>query len=292
MKPDHKTSLYSWLLLFSSAIWGLAFVVMKDTLEVVPTNYILAIRFLVGGVGLLPVLLGVRLASGLVWRGAVLGFLLYLAYAVQTWGLLYTTASKNALITSVYVVLVPFFVWLLQRRAVSRRVLLAALMAFAGIGILSPPEGSAFNPGDLLTLVSGFGYAIHITLVGEFSEDFPVMPLTCLQFLFASALAWVGALGFEAFPASVGAGTWVALAYLAFGSTLLALTLMNLGIRHVTPARASILLATEALFGCLFGVLLQGDPFTLPIALGGAVLTVAVVLSQTEAPPEAVPAAG
>ena len=292
MKPDHKTSLYSWLLLFSSAIWGLAFVVMKDTLEVVPTNYILAIRFLVGGVGLLPVLLGVRLASGLVWRGAVLGLLLYLAYAVQTWGLLYTTASKNALITSVYVVLVPFFVWLLQRQAVSRRVLLAAFTAFAGIGILSPPEASGVNPGDLLTLVSGFGYAIHITLVGQFSEDCPVMPLTCLQFLFASALAWVGALSFETFPASVGVGTWVALAYLAFGSTLLALTLMNLGIRHVTPARASILLATEALFGCLFGVLLQGDPFTLPIALGGAVLTVAVVLSQTEAPPEAVPAAG
>jgi len=252
---------------------------------VVPTNYILALRFLVAGLGLLPVLLGVRLTRGLVWRGAVLGLFLYGAYALQTWGLLYTTASKNALITSVYVVLVPFFVWVLQRRAVGRRVLWAAGLAFAGLVILSPPEASGFNPGDLLTLLSGFGYAIHITLVGLFSEDDPVMPLTCIQFLFASGLAWAGALGFETFPASVGAGTWVALAYLAFGSTLVALTLMNLGIRHVTPARASILLATEALFGCLFGVLLQGDPFTLQIALGGTILTAAVVVSQTDPPP-------
>jgi len=151
---------------------------------------------------------------------------------------------------------------------------------------------AGWDKGWLYGLVAFLCYAIHITLVGLFSEDDPVMPLTCIQFLFASGLAWAGALGFETFPASVGAGTWVALAYLAFGSTLVALTLMNLGIRHVTPARASILLATEALFGCLFGVLLQGDPFTLQIALGGTILTAAVVVSQTDPPPEVVPAAG
>ena len=52
MKPLSKAALYSWLLLFASAIWGAAFVVMKDTLAVVPANYNLALRFLVGEVGL------------------------------------------------------------------------------------------------------------------------------------------------------------------------------------------------------------------------------------------------
>lgn len=292
MSSSRKTLLYSWLLLASAAIWGAAFVVMKDTLAVVPTNWILTIRFAVAGLGLTFALSGRRIPVELVRRGAVLGFLLYAAYAVQTWGLIYTTASKNALITSIYVVLVPFFVWWVQRRKVGPRVLLAAGMAFGGLVVLSPPEPSGVNLGDFLTLLSGFGYALHITMVGVYSEDHEVMPLTCLQFLFAALFAGVGAFGFETFPERLGAGTWLALAYLAFVSTLLALTLMNLGIRHVTPARASILLATEAIFGCLFGILFQGDPLTVPILAGGGILTLAVILSQTERPAQPVPSPG
>ena len=282
MQTMSRATLYSWLLLFASAIWGAAFVVMKDTLAVVPTNYILALRFLVGGLGLVAFLWRARRDAGLWWRGALLGVLMYAAFAVQTYGLYYTTASKNALITSVYVVLVPFFVWLVQRRAVSRRVVLSAFLAFVGIAILSPERDFHVGLGDLLTLFSGLLYALHITMVGLYSEKHEVMALTCLQFLVASSLAWVGALGFEAFPSQVGWGTWTALAYLSFGSTLLGLTLMNLGIKYVTPSRASILLGTEAVFGCFFGSLFQGDPLTGPIVLGGAVLTLAVVLSQTE----------
>ena len=289
MNDPRKTLLYSWLLLIAAAIWGGAFVVMKDTLAVVPTNWILTIRFAVAGLGLTFALAGSPISPALVRRGAVLGFLLYAAFAVQTWGLIHTTASKNALITSIYVVLVPFFVWWIQRRRVGPRGLLAAGMAFSGLVILSPPETSGINLGDFLTLVSGFGYALHITMVGVYSEYHEVMPLTCMQFLFATLFAGVGAFGFETFPERLGAGTWLGLAYLAFGSTLLALTLMNLGIRHVTPARASILLATEAIFGCLFGVLFQGDPLTVPILAGGGILTLAVILSQSEGPAQPVP---
>lgn len=47
--------------------------------------------------------------------GALLGVLYGLAYVFQTFGIVYTTPGKNAFLTGVYCVLVPFCAWLLGR---------------------------------------------------------------------------------------------------------------------------------------------------------------------------------
>ena len=41
-------------------------------------------------------------------KGTILGIFLYLAFVLQTVGLQYTTPSKNAFLTAVNVVIVPF----------------------------------------------------------------------------------------------------------------------------------------------------------------------------------------
>ena len=45
---------------------------------------------------------------------------------------------------------------------------------------------------------------------------------------------------------------------------------------------ASLLMSTESLFGCLFGCLLLGEPFTLRILIGTALIFLAVVISETK----------
>ena len=50
--------------------------------------------------------------GGLAIYGGVIGAFLFLAYTVQTFGLMGTTPSKNALLTAVYSVLVPFLYWI------------------------------------------------------------------------------------------------------------------------------------------------------------------------------------
>ena len=77
-------------MLFAAAfIWGSSFFIMKDALDALPVQYLLAIRFTAGAV-----LLGLvcwrkwrRLTPDYLWRGAVIGGFLYLAYSIQTYGL-------------------------------------------------------------------------------------------------------------------------------------------------------------------------------------------------------------
>jgi hypothetical protein len=76
-------------------------------LDALPVQYLLAIRFTTGAVllGLLCWKKWRIFTPDYLWRGAVIGGFLYLAYSVQTYGLALTTPSKNAFLTAVYCVL-------------------------------------------------------------------------------------------------------------------------------------------------------------------------------------------
>ena len=93
------------ILTLTALIWGTGFVVMKNTLSSVPPAAIIAIRYTIAA-ALTAVLFRRHLkgvAGADVARGVLVGLLLALAYIVQTIGLKYTTAGKNAFLTTVYV---------------------------------------------------------------------------------------------------------------------------------------------------------------------------------------------
>ena len=89
------------MLFMAAFIWGSSFFIMKDALDQMPVQYLLAIRFTIGA-ALLGLVCGKkwrRCTRDYVWRGAVMGAFLYLAYSIQTYGLALTTPSKNAFLT-------------------------------------------------------------------------------------------------------------------------------------------------------------------------------------------------
>lgn len=283
MRLNEKTrrGLANCMLLITGAIWGGGFVVMKNALDSISVNYLLAIRFSMGALGLFYTLFSKKhpLQKRTVLGGLVTGFCLYAAFATQTYGLMFTTAGKNALITAVYVVLVPIALWIWKGVRPTRRVLGSALLMLAGIALLSLQKEGSVNIGDILTLLCGILYAVHILAVDSFS-DRSVMQLTCLQFAFAAGFAWLGGLCFETFPARFTPSMLWELAYCGIAATLLALTMMNIGIKYAKPTYASLFMSTESAFGCLFGVIFLHEFFTGRMALGCLLILLALVLSQ------------
>ncbi len=283
MKLNEKArrALANCMLLITGAIWGGGFVVMKNALGSISTNYLLAIRFTMGALGLCYTLFSKNrpLQKRTLLGGLVTGFCLYAAFAVQTYGLIFTTAGKSALITAVYVVLVPLALWLWKGLRPAKRVMVAALLMLCGIALLSLQGEGGINIGDVLTLLCGALYAVHICAVDNFA-DLDVMQLTCLQFAFAAGFAWLGGLCFETFPSSFTPSMIGELAYCGIAATLLALTMMNVGIKYASPTYASLFMSTESAFGCLFGVLFLGEIFTGRMALGCLLILTALVLSQ------------
>lgn len=272
------------LLLLTALIWGCAFAVVKNTLDSFPPGVIIAIRYLVAAAitGILFRRHLKGLTRGDVARGALVGLVLFGAYIVQTLGLQYTTAGKNAFLTTVYVLIVPFGCALLFHQKLQKSNLAAAVMMLAGIGLLSlDGQGGGLNVGDALTLGCGFLFAAHIIAVEQCQKKTNTYALIVLQFAFCALYAAAYSLLFERgaaltfTPGSIGG-----LLYIAVFSTTIGMTLQNIGQSMAPASHAVILLSLESVFGVLFSCLLLGEKVTLQMGIGFALIFAALLVSE------------
>ncbi len=286
MRADIMKKLAKPMLFAAAIIWGTSFFIMKNTLDVMPVFSLLAVRFTAGAA-----LLGVvcwskwkQLTADYLWRGAVIGAFLFLAYTIQTFGLERTTPSKNAFLTAVYCVMVPFLYWAVMHRRPDRWNILAALLCVTGVGLVSLNGDLSVNLGDVLTLVAAGFYAAHIVAVEKTSRGKDIYLLTVFQFAFAALYAWVGTALWEQFPVQAiqDPAVFLPLGYLCVMATTVALLFQNVGQIWSDPASASIILSLESVFGVFFSVLCYGDKVTLPMGLGFVFIFVAVVCSETK----------
>ena len=272
------------LLLLTALIWGCAFAVVKNALDSFPPGAIIAMRYLIAaaitGVLFRKHLKG--LTRGDVARGALVGLLLFGAYIVQTIGLQYTTAGKNAFLTTVYVLLVPFGCALLFHRKLQKSNLMAAVMMLTGIGLLSlDGKGGGLNIGDGLTLISGFLFAGHIIAVEQCQKKTDTYALIVLQFAFCAAYAAAYSLIFErGVPLGFTLGSVGGLLYIAVFSTTIGMSLQNIGQSMAPASHAVILLSLESVFGVLFSCLLLGERVTVQMGVGFALIFAALLVSE------------
>ena len=286
VSPSVMRKLAKPMLFAAAFIWGSSFFIMKNTLDVMPTLFLLAIRFTAGAL-LLGLVCGKRwrdFTPDYLWRGAVIGAFLFLAYSVQTYGLAGTTPSKNAFLTAVYCVIVPFLYWLAARQRPARYNILAALLCIAGVGLVSLTDALTVTYGDVLTLICAVFYASHIVAVAKVSPGKDIFLLTVFQFAFAALYAWVGGLLTEEFPAAAltRGDVLLSMAYLCVMATTVALLFQNVGMVWSDPASAAVILSLESVFGVLCSVVFYGDPVTPRLLAGFALIFVAVVCSETK----------
>lgn len=271
-------------LIITTIIWGSGFVVMKNSVEVVTPAYLLALRFTIASVALVAVFWKrvKKISKSDVMCGGLLGVFLFVSYFFQTYGLKYTTASKNAFITTLYVILVPFLHWFYNRKKPTRNNVAAAGIAVLGLALLSLEGDFSVNIGDLMTLVCGFFFAFHIVFIDRYTEDHDPITLTVIQMAMAAILSWViaplleGSLDVTMINTSMMTG----LLYLGIFCTMICFLLQNVGQKHLTPNTSSIILSFEAVFGLMFSVLFLGEQVTIKLAAGCMLMFTSVLLSE------------
>ena len=195
-----------------------------------------------------------------------------------------TTPSKNAFLTAVYCVLVPFFTWAVVRKRPDRYNIAAALLCVAGVGLVSLNDQLSINAGDLITLLSAVFYAAHIVSVEKLSPGKDITLLTVFQFAFAGLYSWLFSLPTERFDMGLLLQRellWP-MVYLCVMATTVALLFQNVGQRWSDPASASVILSLESVFGVLSSVLFYGDPVTGRLLAGFGLIFVAVLCSETK----------
>ena len=280
---------YRMLLVTATIIWGSSFVIVKDVTNVVTPAWLIAVRFLVAAL----------ILGALVWHkrallfqreyifaGILLGLAEFMGYYLQTVGITDTTPGKNAFLTGVYCVIVPFIAWALMKRKPSWLNIVAVFVCLAGIGLISlNDKGFALRWGDALTLGGAVFYALQIVLAARFGQGRDMFVLTTWMFLSVGVCSLCLAAASEPMPnwGALDGSTWAQLAYLTIMVTALALLLQNIGLAHVPPSSAGLLLSLESVFGVLFSVALGAETLT-PRILAGFVCVFCAILIAERAP--------
>ncbi|WP_407399421.1 DMT family transporter [Treponema sp.] len=281
--------IFSAGLILTAAIWGFAFVIVKDSLEYIGPTWMVGIRFTVAAICLS--LIFIRRFKSLdkktFLHGCLLGLFLFTAYETQTIGCNYTTAGKNAFLTTVYVILVPLLGWPIFKKRPAWFVWLAAFLSVTGIALLAlngeTGKWYVMNKGDVLTLICGFFYAVHIIGGALFVKDEDVILLTVFQFLVAGVLGLAIA-PFADAPLEMSLfgnrNVVVSLLYLALLSSMLCFCLQNIGLKYVPSSLASLFLSLESVFGVFFSALILGERLSFKMALGCVLIFAAILVAE------------
>ncbi len=274
-------------LLLITIIWGFAFVVVKNSLDYVPPLYMMAFRFTIASVVLALIFLPrlKKMDKSTFFHGMILGVFLFLAYAFQTVGIQFTTAGKNAFLTTTYVMMVPFLHWIFNKTKPTWYAVVAAVIALVGIGFLSLQGDFTVNIGDMLTIICGFFFAIHIIFIARYTQNQDPILLTILQLGFSALFSWILAPFMDGkFPLQEiqRPDVIISMLYLGLFSTLICFLLQNVCQKYVKASTASLLLSFESVFGVVFSIIFLKEYLTGRMILGCCLIFFALILSETQ----------
>jgi len=258
IKEHHQADL--WLLL-ATFFWGVTFVAVKDAMGYATPLAFLGARFLLAGVLLLPFYY--RGFARLGWRGwrdgVLLGVFLFAGYALQTAGLVHTTATRSAFITGMAVVLVPLFSIAMLGKRPDRWLVLGTLLAAGGLYFLSRPEGGGFNRGDALTALCAACFAVVIIMVEVYTKRHEPMDMVLAQIATTVVLCAVLAWFLERPRIEFTPSLWLDLSATTVLATVGSLVIQFTYQRKTEATRAAVIYTLEPLFAALFAWLVAGD---------------------------------
>jgi len=270
-------------------IWGSTFVLVKEALNDASPLVLNSARMILAAV-LLAIFYRKKIAvltrQALI-AGVVVGFFLYLGYALQTSGLKLTAPSKSAFLTGTSSVLVPLLLVAIWRIHIHLWRVAGIALALVGLFLMTVPGGRAgladfanVNLGDLLTIGCAFSFAFHIIFLGHASQRFPFEQIAVLQVGTAAILMTVSAPLLEHPPFQPSATAIAAVLVTGVLCTAVAFTVQSWAQQFTPATHTALIFTTEPVFAWLTSFIYLKERLGLRAGVGALLILGGVLVSE------------
>ena len=285
-------------LILVTVIWGGGFVASDMALESMKPFQIMMVRFLLASVLMGLVSLGQRNRkeevvnrTGAIKAGILMGVALFIGFSLQIIAnqrgkvkkkiaLQYTTPSKNAFLTALNVVIVPFIAFVILKKKIGAKGIIGAILSVIGVALLSLNGNLTLGLGDALTLICAIGFAFQIFFTSEFVKKYPASVLNMVQMITAFILSAVSMVVFGETDFQVTTQGWLSVLYLGVISTTLCYLLQTACQKYVDETKAAIVLSMESVFGTIFSIIILHEIITPRMVIGCVIILAAVIISN------------
>lgn len=290
MKQQIKSSL---ILLLTATIWGVAFVAQSVGMEYIGPFTFNAIRCVLGGLVLIPVILllnrkkeagaetGTKENKRILWTGGIAcGVILCIASNLQQFGIMEASVGKSGFFTALYIVMIPVIGIFIGKRP-GIKLWFCVALAVVGMYLLCMKDGSfTIERADIMLLLCALAFSFHILVVDYFSPKVGGVKMSCIQFFVCGVLSAVGMLFTETPDISNIQAAWLPLLYAGLLSCGVGYTLQIVGQKGINPVIASLIMSLESVISALAGWVILGQVLSPKEILGCVLMFVAIIITQ------------
>lgn len=274
-------SLWSLALVGVTVLWGWSFVAIHSALNEISASAFNAYRFLIGAVVILLFVPNriFKMKPLDIFYGVLAGIALFFAFAFQTSGLRWTSASNASFITGLAAVFTPVFAFFILNLRPSKKQVMGAMIATVGLGLLTLNDIS-IHLGDLLVLACAAFTALHIALLSKYSKGIDSAALAFVQVLVVGVLSLVWSLGERSLGIPDTSAVFWAIGIIGVAGTALAYFVQTKAQVQASPSKIALILVLEPVFGGLFGYLFGGDRLGMVNIVGAFLIIVGMVVTE------------
>ena len=290
MKQQIKSSL---ILLLTATIWGVAFVAQSVGMEYIGPFTFNAIRCVLGGLVLIPVILVLKKKKETgaenqekedkktLWAGGIACVvILCIASNLQQFGIMEASVGKSGFFTALYIVMIPVIGIFIGKRP-GIKLWFCVALAVVGMYLLCMKDGSfTIERADIMLLLCALAFSFHILVVDYFSPKVDGVKMSCIQFFVCGVLSAVGMLFTETPDISNIQAAWLPLLYAGLLSCGVGYTLQIVGQKGINPVIASLIMSLESVISALAGWVILGQVLSPKEILGCVLMFVAIIITQ------------
>jgi len=281
------------MLLFTAAlIWGCALVAQKAGMSHLGPFGFTAIRCILGGLILLPLIWYLdrkksdeekaaepgrkETLVGSFWCSVMLTSLILF----QQFGLPHTTVGKAGFITALYILLTPLMGIFLGKKA-GRNLWIGVAIGLVGMYFLCLFEGvSGLGFGDLMMLGAAITAAGHIHVVDHFVQKIDAVKLSSYQFIITGLICIGPMFLFEDISMEAVVDCAIPILYAGLISCGLGYTFQVIGQKDTDPSLTSLILSLETVFSLAAGWVFFKEVLSIPEYIGCGLMFIAIIVSQ------------
>ena len=290
MKQQIMSSL---ILILTATIWGVAFVAQSVGMEYIGPFTFNAIRCVLGGLVLIPVILVLKKKKETgaenqekedkktLWAGGIAcGVILCIASNLQQFGIMEASVGKSGFFTALYIVMIPVIGIFIGKRP-GIKLWFCVALAVVGMYLLCMKDGSfTIERADIMLLLCALVFSFHILVVDYFSPKVDGVKMSCIQFFVCGVLSAVGMLFTETPDISNIQAAWLPLLYAGLLSCGVGYTLQIVGQKGINPVIASLIMSLESVISALAGWVILGQVLSPKEILGCVLMFVAIIITQ------------
>lgn len=256
------------LLLLVAASWGSTYLVAKQLVTPNSVVALLALRMMLAAAIMAAIVAARRnrVTASELRVGVILGIVLAVVFAFETFGISHTSATNAGLIISLTIIFTPILHSVVSSRRLPGRFFFAAMIAITGVALLA--SKGTFQPpslGDLLILIAAIFRAVHVTTMFTLTSNktmdsfhlTTVQLATCATLFTATSLFYGDSI--PHFLAQLDPGRTVLFLYLVLACTVFAFLVQTWAVRRTSPSRVSLLLGTEPIWAAIVGITIAHD---------------------------------